>query len=203
DAHRGGASGKALVERDALGRDVTTTPVVIKAPTPGAGVRLTIDTTIQYLAERELDAAYRRTGARAAIAVIMDPRTGELLGLAVRPTFNPNTFALATAREWRDRAGTDPFEPGSTFKVVLAAAPLVGALARDAVDRPGDLGHRDPARGRGGRRRQRRTADAAANRARGPRRRGPRAPRLRAPSRPAGDLARHRADADAAARQRG
>jgi len=134
DAHLGGAAGKALVERDALGRDVTTTPVVIKAPTPGAGVSLTIDTTIQYLAERELDAAYRRTGARAATAIILDPRTGELLGLAVRPTFNPNTFALATAREWRDRAVTDPFEPGSTFKVVLAAAAL-----EEGVVKPTDL----------------------------------------------------------------
>src|SRR5207253_7753194 len=95
---------------------------------------LTIATAVQYLAGREPDAAYRRTGARAATAIILDPRTGELLGLAVRPTFNPNTFALATAREWRDRAVTDPFEPGSTFKVVLAAAAL-----EEGVVKPTDL----------------------------------------------------------------
>ena len=134
EAHLGGAAGKAIVERDALGRDVTTTPIVLKAPTPGAGLSLTIDTTIQYLAERELDAAYRRTGARSATAIIMDPRTGEILALAVRPTFNPNNFALATAREWRDRAVTDPFEPGSTFKVILAAAAL-----EERVIKPTDL----------------------------------------------------------------
>jgi cell division protein FtsI (penicillin-binding protein 3) len=124
DAHLAGAPGKAVVERDALGRDVTTTPVTIKPSTPGAGLSLTIDTTIQYLAEREIDAAYRRTGAKSAMAVVMDPRTGEVLALAVRPTFNPNSFATATGNEWRDRAVTDPFEPGSTFKVVLAAAAL-------------------------------------------------------------------------------
>jgi cell division protein FtsI (penicillin-binding protein 3) len=134
DSHLGGAPGRAIVERDALGRDVTTRPVVIKAPTPGAGVSLTLDTTIQYLAERELDLAYRRTAARAAMAILMDPRTGEILALAVRPTFNPNSFARATAREWRNRAVTDPFEPGSTFKVILAAAAL-----ETGVIKPTDL----------------------------------------------------------------
>jgi len=124
DAHLAGAPGKAIVERDALGRDVTTSPLLIKRPTPGAGLSLTIDTTIQYLAERELDAAYWRTSARAAMAVAMDPRTGEILALAVRPTFNPNSFATATGNEWRNRAITDPFEPGSTFKVILAAGAL-------------------------------------------------------------------------------
>ena len=134
DAHLAGAPGKAVVERDALGRDVTTTPVTIKPPTPGAGLSLTIDTTIQYLAEREIDAAWRRTGARAAMAVVMDPRTGEVLALAVRPTFNPNSFAAATGNEWRNRAVTDPFEPGSTFKVILAAAAL-----EEGVVKPTDM----------------------------------------------------------------
>ncbi len=134
DAHLAGAPGKAIVERDALGRDVTTTPVIIKPPTPGAGLSLTIDTTIEYVAEREIDAAYRRTGAKSAMAIVMDPRTGEILALAVRPTFNPNSFAAATGNEWRNRAVTDPFEPGSTFKVILAAAAL-----EEGVVQPGDM----------------------------------------------------------------
>jgi cell division protein FtsI (penicillin-binding protein 3) len=116
--------GKALVERDALGRDVSPAPVILTPPRPGGGVSLTIDRTIQYLAEREIDLAYRRTRARAAMAVVMDPHSGDLLALAIRPTFNPNSFATATANEWRNRAITDPFEPGSTFKVILAAAAL-------------------------------------------------------------------------------
>ncbi len=130
DAHLAGSSGKALVERDALGRDVTTSPLQLRASTPGAGVSLTIDTTIQYLAEREIDAAYRRTQAKAAMAVVMDPKTGEILALAIRPTFNPNSFGSATGTEWRNRAVTDPFEPGSTFKVILAAAALEEGVVR-------------------------------------------------------------------------
>lgn len=124
DRDLAGQSGLALVERDGLGRDVTGLPMVLKPAVPGRGVSLTLDATVQYLAERELDAAWRRTRSKAALAVVLDPRTGELLALAIRPTFNPNSFAAATPAEWRNRAITDPFEPGSTFKVILAATAL-------------------------------------------------------------------------------
>jgi cell division protein FtsI (penicillin-binding protein 3) len=130
DSHLAGAPGRAVAERDALGRDVTTAPLILKPATAGAGVSLTIDSTIQHIAEREIDAAYQRTRARAAMAVAMDPRTGEILALAIRPTFNPNSFGLATADEWRNRAVTDPFEPGSTFKVILAAAALEEGIVK-------------------------------------------------------------------------
>ena len=130
DAHLAGQEGRALVERDALGREVTGAPVILKAPRPGQGVVLTLDATLQYIAEKEVDAAWRRTRARAAMAVAMDPRTGEILALAIRPTFNPNAFATATDDERRNRAVTDPFEPGSTFKVILAAAALQEGVAR-------------------------------------------------------------------------
>jgi cell division protein FtsI (penicillin-binding protein 3) len=124
NAELAGTPGKALVERDALGRDVLQQRI-LEPPAPGHGVMLTIDQTIQYLAEREIDAAFRRTGARAAMAVVMEPRTGDLLAIAARPTFNPNTFLDVPSRDaWRNRAVTDPFEPGSTFKVILAAAAL-------------------------------------------------------------------------------
>ncbi len=120
----GGTSGKAIVGRDALGRDVMSQHI-LEAPAPGHGVMLTIDKTIQYVAEREIDAAFRRTNSRAAMAIVMEPRTGDILALAIRPTFNPNAFADVPSRDvWRNRAVTDPFEPGSTFKVILAAAAL-------------------------------------------------------------------------------
>jgi cell division protein FtsI (penicillin-binding protein 3) len=125
-----GTPGKAVVGRDALGREVVTA-AVLQRPAPGHGVMLTIDQTIQYLAERELDAAFRRTRARAAMAVVLDPRTGDVLALAVRPTFNPNAFLDVPSREhWRNRAVTDPFEPGSTFKIILAAAALEEGVVR-------------------------------------------------------------------------
>ncbi|MBI3030687.1 MAG: PASTA domain-containing protein [Candidatus Rokubacteria bacterium] len=133
DGHLAGEPGLALVERDALGRDVTGLPAVLKPSTPGRGVVLTLDATIQYLAEKEVETAWRRTRSKSAMAIVLDPRTGELLALAVRPTFNPNNFATATSNEWRNRAVTDPFEPGSTFKAILAAAAL-----EERVVRPGD-----------------------------------------------------------------
>jgi cell division protein FtsI (penicillin-binding protein 3) len=124
-----GTPGKAVVGRDALGREVVT-EAVIQQPAPGHGVMLTLDRTIQYLAEREIDAAYRRTQARAAMAVAMDPRTGDVLAMAVRPTFNPNAFMDASRESWRNRAVTDPFEPGSTFKIIMAAAALEEGVVR-------------------------------------------------------------------------
>jgi cell division protein FtsI (penicillin-binding protein 3) len=124
-----GIDGKVLVERDALGRDVFAQRM-LQSPSPGRGVMLTIDRTIQYLAEREIEAAYRRTGARAAMAIAMDPRFGDLLAVAIRPTFNPNTFDRSPREHLRNRAITDPFEPGSTFKAILAAAALEERVVR-------------------------------------------------------------------------
>jgi len=119
-----GTAGKAVVGRDALGREIEMQRV-LQTPAAGQGVMLTLDAHIQYVAEREIDAAFRRTSARAAMAVVMEPRTGDVLAIAIRPTFNPNTFMDVPSREyWRNRAVTDPFEPGSTFKVILAAAAL-------------------------------------------------------------------------------
>ncbi|MGH7320283.1 MAG: penicillin-binding transpeptidase domain-containing protein [Candidatus Rokuibacteriota bacterium] len=125
-----GEAGLALIERDALGREVTTQPIILKAPTPGQGLVLTLDATIQYIAERELDLAWRQTRAQAGMIVIMDPRTGGLLGVAIRPTFNPNAYQSASSVEWRNRAVSDPFEPGSTFKAILAAAALEEGVVR-------------------------------------------------------------------------
>ena len=130
DAHLAGVEGKAIAGRDARGREVTGAPVVLKAPVAGRGVVLTIDATLQYIAEKEIDAVWRRTRSKAVMAVVMDPRTGEILALAIRPTFNPNSFQSFTDEERRNRAVTDPFEPGSTFKVFLAAAALEEGVAR-------------------------------------------------------------------------
>lgn len=124
-----GTPGKALVGRDALGRDVVHQQI-LQSSAPGRGVMLTIDRTIQHIAEREVDAAFRRTGSKAAMAVVMDPKTGDMLAIAIRPTFNPNTFMDATKDQWRNRSVTDPFEPGSTFKAILAAAALEEGVVR-------------------------------------------------------------------------
>ncbi|MFQ5828257.1 MAG: penicillin-binding protein [Candidatus Methylomirabilia bacterium] len=134
DHHLAGQPGLAVVERDALGREVNGALSVLMPAAPGQGLSLTLDATIQYLAEREIDRAWRRTEAKVAMAVVLDPRTGELLALAIRPTFNPNNFTTASAAEWRNRVVTDPFEPGSIFKIILAAAAL-----EEGVVKPEDL----------------------------------------------------------------
>jgi cell division protein FtsI (penicillin-binding protein 3) len=130
NAELAGVDGKAVVGRDALGRDAGIQRV-LRPPVAGAGVVLTLDTTIQYVAEREVEAVYRRTGSRAAMAVAVDPRTGDVLAMAIRPTFNPNTFGELPSRDSvRNRAITDPFEPGSTFKAIMAAAALEERVVR-------------------------------------------------------------------------
>jgi len=93
-------------------------------PVPGQSIVLTIDEVIQHIVERELDAAMTRHQATAALAVAMNPQTGEILAMANRPDFDPNAFNRYTESLWRNTAVSDSFEPGSTFKVVTAAAAL-------------------------------------------------------------------------------
>src|SRR5262249_3459393 len=97
-------------------------------------VVLTLDSVLQHIVERELDRAMDTTGSKAASAVVLDPTTGEVLALANRPTVDPNQYGKASNDERRNRAVTDVYEPGSTFKVATGSA----VLDRDAV-RPTDL----------------------------------------------------------------
>src|SRR2546428_298501 len=130
NAELAGVPGKAIVGRDALGREGATQHL-LRPPLPGHGVMLTIDSTIQYIAEREIDAAYRRAPPEARERVVLEPRSGDILAMAIRPTFNPNTFLdVPSADHSRKPARTEPFEPGSTFKAILAAAALEESVVR-------------------------------------------------------------------------
>ena len=91
---------------------------VEKKPEPGENLVLTIDEKIQWIAERELDQAMIDTKAEAAMAVVQNPRTGEILALVNRPTFNPNNTKKITPAMMKDRAVSDVYEPGSVFKTV-------------------------------------------------------------------------------------
>ena len=97
---------------------------------------LTIDEVLQYTAERELQRAVERSHAKTGTAIVMDPWTGEILALANQPTFDPNKYKRGGSFAKRNRAVTDYFEPGSVFKVILAA----GAL-EEGVVRPSDRFH--------------------------------------------------------------
>ena len=117
-----GRPGSQTIVKDSSGRalDVVST----KPETQGRNVRLTIDHQIQANAEAVLQDAVRRYGARAASAIVLDPYTGAVLAMAVAPRFNANRFATTRADRRRNRAVTDTFEPGSTFKLVTVAAGL-------------------------------------------------------------------------------
>jgi cell division protein FtsI (penicillin-binding protein 3) len=122
-------------DRDARGREMFTRGVQAP-PAQGSRVELTLDAAIQDATERELTAGVRAAKAIGGAAVVLDPATGEVLALANAPAFNPNQPGKATDREWRhrirNRAITDPYEPGSTFKAVLAAAALEEKVVRPA-----------------------------------------------------------------------
>ena len=90
----------------------------------GYHVTLSIDEVIQFIAEDELAKAVRQSRAKSGSILIMDPMTGSILAWALYPTFDPNHFRKLSAKDWRNRAVTDPYEPGSTLKVVVAAAAL-------------------------------------------------------------------------------
>lgn len=119
-----GETGSSVSERDALGRRVLVEGVEGVQIPPGADIQLTLEKSIQHLAEKELEATITKYRAKAGVAVVVEPRTGEILALANYPAFNPNNFSKAPAQDRRNRAVADSFEPGSTFKTILAAAAL-------------------------------------------------------------------------------
>ncbi len=124
DSYIRGETASPLVERDALGRRVLTQGVEEFQVPPGADIHLTLDTSIQYLTEKQLEAAVTKFRAKSGIAIVVEPFTGEVLAMANYPFFDPNNFTRQSSQHWRNRAATDSFEPGSTFKTVLAAAAL-------------------------------------------------------------------------------
>jgi cell division protein FtsI (penicillin-binding protein 3) len=93
-------------------------------PVPGENLVLTLDENIQYMAEQALDRNMARTHAEYGTVVVQDPHTGQILALAVRPSFNPNDFRRANKELLRNHAIGDVYEPGSTFKPVTYAAAL-------------------------------------------------------------------------------
>jgi cell division protein FtsI (penicillin-binding protein 3) len=116
-----GRADKVVIQLDARRR---ATGHSEKPSTEGHTVVLTLDESIQHATERELERAVAETGSVAGVAVVMDPRTGEVLAMANRPTFNPNRFGAYPSSHWRNRAVADAYEPGSIFKVFTAAAAL-------------------------------------------------------------------------------
>jgi cell division protein FtsI/penicillin-binding protein 2 len=114
--------GKILVLTDAHRRGFDSTD---KVPDTGTSVVLTLDEKIQYIAEKELEQAIHDTQAKAGTIIVENPNTGELLGVANWPTFNPNAGSKDINPEARmDRAASALYEPGSVFKIVTLSAAI-------------------------------------------------------------------------------
>jgi cell division protein FtsI (penicillin-binding protein 3) len=110
--------------RDSYGRALLVEGLVDTSAVAGQDLVLSLDKYLTYVTESALAEAVEKHHARAGVAVVMDPRTGEVLALANVPTYDPNDPRDANAREARDRAVTDQFEPGSVMKTFTFAAVL-------------------------------------------------------------------------------
>jgi cell division protein FtsI (penicillin-binding protein 3) len=95
-----------------------------RAPVAGANLVTTIDRELQFQAQAALEQAVEEQGARGGTVIVMDPRTAEVLAMASEPSFDPNAFEDAPSATYRNRAVTDAYEPGSTNKVITAAAAI-------------------------------------------------------------------------------
>ncbi len=119
-----GRPGRMRIERDARGRSVHPESNVVVPTRSGADVRLTVDEVLQYIVEKELRIQLKRVGARRAVGVMVEPATGRILAMATVPGFNPNTYGSYRPEQWKQAAIQDVYEPGSTFKIITAAAYL-------------------------------------------------------------------------------
>lgn len=111
-----GEKGRRKLARDSRGRVIEILDDVDEPPKPGQSVQLSLDLVVQLFAERELDAVMAEWKPESCSAIALDPKTGDVLAMATRPTFDPNHPEAARADAWKNRAIADIYEPGSTFK---------------------------------------------------------------------------------------
>jgi cell division protein FtsI/penicillin-binding protein 2 len=119
-----GTDGYVVAEVDARGKIIPGTRRDRVEPVDGGDIVLTVDSTLQRSLEHQLEMSYTAHAAAGASAVMMDPKTGEILALANMPTFDPNNAKSSSPASRRDRAVTDLYEPGSTLKSITACAGL-------------------------------------------------------------------------------
>jgi len=117
-----GEPGERTQELDPYGQPIVGGVDVERPPVPGSAVQTTIDREFQFHAEQALADAVQANRARGGTVIVLDPQTGDILAMASYPWFDPNAFAGSRRGTYRNRAVTDAFEPGSTNKVITAAA---------------------------------------------------------------------------------
>ena len=126
-----GINGSRVVEKDGLQRQFSTLEEETVSARYGDSVFLTIDCNIQSIVEEELEQACLRWDPNSAIAIAMDPSTGEVLAMTNYPTFNPNFVRDSNPEQRRNRAVTDCFEPGSLIKPLIVSGALDSGLVKE------------------------------------------------------------------------
>ncbi|MGE3316745.1 MAG: peptidoglycan D,D-transpeptidase FtsI family protein [Planctomycetaceae bacterium] len=124
DAQLRGEDGSRMVVRDARGRVIDVLDEVTKPPQPGETAVLTLDVVVQLFVERELEQVMEEWKPSAACAIVMDPRTGDIIAMASRPTFDPNNPVNVPDAAWKNTAIASMYEPGSTFKPFIVSAAI-------------------------------------------------------------------------------
>lgn len=125
-----GESGRLLSQRDARGRGMATADQLVQGGVPGYNLQLTLDRSLQYIAEKELARVVKETGAVGGTVVVMEPASGKILAMASQPDYNPNLPGKSRISSRRNRAVTDMFEPGSTFKPFVLAGVIEEQLVQ-------------------------------------------------------------------------
>ncbi|PKM89489.1 MAG: stage V sporulation protein D [Firmicutes bacterium HGW-Firmicutes-12] len=125
-----GISGTVMVEYDAKGQEIPDALQKYIAPQDGSSIVLSIDETIQYIVERELEGIMKKNKPNRAGAIVMEPSTGRILALAASPSYDPNTYAQYDAALWRNFLISDVYEPGSTFKTITATGALEEGIVK-------------------------------------------------------------------------
>lgn len=123
DELKGGLT-KEVVATDRKGNAIFGSVLAQYLPDKGKSVTLTIDATVQFIAERALEQAMVDTKPAHASVIVMDPKTGEILAMANRPTYDPNHYDKGKDQDFKNIAVTNLYEPGSTFKPIIASAAL-------------------------------------------------------------------------------
>ena len=125
-----GRDGYEVIERDRRGHEIRASRIEDLAPCDGFTVVLTVDQVIQHIAEVELEKAMATFRPQAAMIILTRPKTGEILAMSCRPTFDPNKAGDAAADARRNRCVSDLAEPGSTFKIVTISSALSEGLVQ-------------------------------------------------------------------------
>lgn len=119
-----GTAGLQTGERSPFGEIIPLGVSHYVPPVSGANLYLTVDRSIQHLIERELKSAVKQYGAQGGSVVVLEPKTGAILGMASYPTYDPNNYGASDENLYFDPVVSRQYEPGSVFKVVTMAAGL-------------------------------------------------------------------------------